>query len=199
MTQWAKMVDSDGDGNFEIYQLHEEDPSGLWHPDALEFWREVPDEHAAIGNVFEESSQTWYTGVAWGAKKTAEAPSPDATPQPIPIPLGAVLELEITNAGSNYETPPVRNQYDIGNGKRLVATVTYDPLTESAVSVAIDDAGEGYEVGQTFKIDVGYGRDWDRKNPDYTTVRIKRVNTNASATKPADTPTPSNSPGAPAP
>ena len=83
MTQWAKMVDSDGDGNFEIYQLHDEDPNGLWHPDALEFWRQVPDEHAAIGNVFEESSQTWYTGSAWGEKKTAEAPAPDTAPKPI--------------------------------------------------------------------------------------------------------------------
>jgi hypothetical protein len=198
MTQWAKMVDSDGDGNFEIYQLHDEDPSGLWHPDALEFWREVPDEHAAIGNVFEESSQTWYTGAAWGLKKTAEGPQLDATPQPIAIPLGAVLELEITNAGSNYETPPVRNQYDIEDGVRLVATVTYDQLTEKAVSVEINSPGEGYKVGRTFKIDVGYGRDWDRKNPDYTTVRIKRVNTNASATKPADV-AESNSPGSPAP
>jgi hypothetical protein len=76
--------------------------------------------------------------------------------------------------------------------------VTYDPLTEKAVSVAIDDGGEGYEVGQTFKIDVGYGRDWDRKNPDYTVVRIKRVNTNTSATRPADV-AESNSPGSPAP
>jgi hypothetical protein len=185
MTQWAKMVDSDGDGNFEIFQLYDENPSGLWHPDALEFWREVPDEHAAIGNVFEESSQTWYTGVAWGEKKTAESPRLDVTPQPIPVPLGAVLELEITNAGSNYETPPVRSQYDIEDGVRLVATVTYDQQTESAVSVEINNPGEGYEVGQTFKIDVGYGRDWDRKNPDYTVVRIKRVNTNASATVPA--------------
>jgi hypothetical protein len=198
MTQWAKMVDSDGDGNFEIYQLHDENPSGLWHPDALEFWREVPDEHAAIGNVFEESSQTWYTGVAWGEKKTAEAPSPDATPQPIPVPLGAVLELEITNAGSDYETPPVRGQYDIEDGVRLVATVTYDQQTESAVSVEINNPGEGYEVGQTFKIDVGYGRDWDRKNPDYTVVRIKRVNTDASATVPA-VQLQGDSPGSPAP
>jgi len=198
MTQWAKMVDSDGDGNFEIYQLHDEDPSGLWHPDALEFWRQVPDEHAAIGSVFEESTQTWYTGAAWGLKKTAESPKPDVAPKPIAIPLGAVLELEITNAGSNYETPPVRNQYDIEDGKRLVATVTYDPLTEKAVSVEINDAGEGYKVGQTFIINVGFGRDWDRKNPDYTTVRIKRVNTDAEATKPADVAV-SNSPGAPAP
>jgi hypothetical protein len=198
MTQWAKMVDSDGDGNFEIFQLHDENPSGLWHPDALEFWREVPDEHAAIGNVFEESSQTWYTGVAWGEKKTAESPRPDVAPQPIPVPLGAVLELEITNAGSNYETPPVRSQYDIEDGVRLVATVTYDQQTESAVSVEINNPGEGYQVGQTFKIDVGYGRDWDRKNPDYTVVRIKRVNTNASATTPA-VQLEGNSPGAPAP
>ena len=198
MTQWAKMVDSDGDGNFEIYQLHDEDPSGLFHPDALEFWREVPDEHAAIGNVFEESSQTWYTGAAWGEKKTAEAAPEDVGPQPVPIPLGAVLELEITNAGSNYESPPVRNQYDIEDGVRLVATVTYDQVTESAVSVEINAPGEGYKVGQTFKIDVGYGRDWDRKNPDYTVVRIKRVNTNASAVTTPEV-AESNSPGSPAP
>jgi hypothetical protein len=80
----------------------------------------------------------------------------------------------------------------------LIATVTYDQLTEKAVSVEINDAGEGYEVGQTFIINVGFGRDWDRKNPDFTTVRIKRVNTDANATKPADV-AESNSPGAPAP
>jgi hypothetical protein len=198
MTQWAKMVDSDGDGNFEIFQLHDEDPSGLWHPDALEFWRQVPDENAAIGNVFEESTQTWYTGAEWFDKKAALAVPHDTPPKPIPIPLGAVLELEITNAGSNYETPPVRSQYDIGDGTKLVATVTYDQQTEKAVSVEINAAGEGYEVGQKFKINVGFGRDWDRKNPDFTEVRIKRVNTNPEATKPADV-AESNSPGAPAP
>ena len=172
---WAKMMDIDGDGNLEIVQTHDEDPAGLWHPDALVNWREVP-AHLTIGSVLETATNEWWSGADWLEKTLAKAPTPDAAVLFEVNPAkGSVTKLKIKEAGANYETPPVRDQYDIGSGKQLIATVTYDSTTESAVSVEINNAGWGYEVGQTFTIGVGIGRDWDRKNPTYTVIEIEAV------------------------
>ena len=172
---WAKMMDIDGDGNLEIVQTHDEDPAGLWHPDALVNWREVP-AHLTVGAVLETTTNEWWSGADWLEKTLANATDPEAPPLIEPKPLkGSVTKLKIKEAGANYETPPVREQYDIGNGKQLIATVTYDSTTESAVSVEINSAGWGYEVGQTFMVEVGMGRDWDRKNPTYTVIEVETV------------------------
>jgi hypothetical protein len=171
---WAKMIDTDGDGNLEAVQLHDEDPAGLWHPDFLDAWREVPP-NTAIGSVLESSTGTWWTGADWLDKKLAEADDADAPPLVTPPFKGSVTKLKIKEAGANYEIPFVREQHDIGNGRQLIANVTYDPITESASGVELIAGGWGYEAGQTFTITVGMGRDWDRKNPTYTVVEIEEV------------------------
>lgn len=171
---WAKMMDIDGDGNFEIVQTHDEDPAGLWHPDALVNWREVPS-NLAIGSVLETTTNVWWTGADWLEKTLAKATDADAPPFEVVPFKGSVTRLRIKEAGANYETMPVRDQYEIGMGRNLIATVTYDSTTESAVSVEINESGWGYEVGQTFNITVGMGRDWDRKNPTYTVIEVAEV------------------------
>ena len=171
---WAKMIDTDGDGNLEAVQLHDEDPAGLWHPDFLDAWREVPP-NTAIGSVLESSTGTWWTGADWLDKKLADADDADAPPLVTPSFKGAVTKIKIKDAGANYEIPFVRNQYDTETGENLVIIVTYDETTESATSVEIIESGFNYEVGQTFRITEGYGRDWDRKNPSFTVIEIEEV------------------------
>ena len=175
MTQlWAKMVDTDGDGNLEAVQLHDEDPASLWHPDLLAAWQEVPPD-TAIGSVLETSTGKWWTGADWLSKKLAAAEAVDVQPPEAKPFKGSVTKVKIKDAGANYEIPFVRNQYDIENGKNLIVVVTYDPSTESATSIEIIDGGYNYEVGQTFRIEEGYGRDWDRKNPTFTVIEVEEV------------------------
>jgi len=172
---WAKMMDVDNDGNLEVVQTHDEDPANLWHPDALVSWREVPP-HVSIGSVLETTTDIWWSGSDWLEKTLAKADDPDIDPPVEAKPFkGSVTKLKIKQAGENYETPDVRDQYDIGTARGLIATVKYDSTTESAVSVEINDGGYGYEVGQTFSVNVGFGRDWDRKNPTYTIIEIESV------------------------
>jgi hypothetical protein len=175
MTQWARMI-ADDNGVFEVTQLHDEDPTGIWHPDELENWREV-DDSVAHGDKLDADGK-WHKGGDWTARQIEEASKLiDAGPlAPVRRPHGHVTKVELVNAGSNYETPAVRQQYNIGEGQGLVVEVDFDPTTEKATGTPIiHDGGWGYEVGQEFQIKVGFGRGWDRKNPDYTTVRITEI------------------------
>ena len=59
---WAKIV------NNQIMQVHDEDPTGLWHPDAIEkndipgHWEKVP-EYVNIGWYFRDNE--WISGGQW--------------------------------------------------------------------------------------------------------------------------------------
>ena len=176
---WGKMIDTDGDGNLEVVQLSDDDPTTLFTPEACEFWFEIP-EGTAQGSVKDSKTGKWYTGMEWFEKKAAEAapPGPD---EPAMTPLheeGSVLELQIVNPGDHYNIPSVRNQFDIEDGMGLVAEVFYDAEHDNASSVVIHQAGMGYKVGQEFKIEEGMDTfSWDRKNPTYTIVRITKVHT----------------------
>ena len=74
---WAKIV------NDEIMQLHDEDPSGLWHPDAIAkndlpgYWEQVPD-HVHIGWKFRDNE--WISGGQWGEEWAAANPPPPPGP-----------------------------------------------------------------------------------------------------------------------
>lgn len=180
MTQlWAKMVDTDGDGNKEVMQLSDVDPTTLFTPEACEFWQSVP-EGTAIGSVFEVTESKWWTGAAWLERKIENSPppdDPDVAPEPLLNP-GTVTAVSITNAGDNYADASVRNQYNIGEGQGLVVEVFYDQATGQATSATIHNGGWGYEVGQTFRIEQGMDMfAWDRKNPTYTVVTITAVHT----------------------
>jgi len=68
---WAKIV------NKEIMQTHDEDPAGLWHPDAiakndiLGYWEEVP-EYVNVGWKFKNDE--WISGGQWLEEQVAETP-----------------------------------------------------------------------------------------------------------------------------
>jgi hypothetical protein len=68
---WAKIV------NNEIMQTHDENPAGLWHPDAIAkndipgYWEEVPD-HVNVGWKFKNDE--WISGGQWMEEHAAEAP-----------------------------------------------------------------------------------------------------------------------------
>lgn len=171
---WAKMVDTDGDGNLEAIQLHDEDPTGLWHPDFLAAWQEVPAD-TCVGDVLETSTQKWWKGADWLDKKLADCPPPQTVPAtPVNKNKGNVVSVRIKEAGENYEIGSVRNQYDIGDGEGLVVTATFDE-TGGCSNVEIHGRGYSYEVGQTFKISEGFGPDMNRRNPTYAIIEITEV------------------------
>ena len=68
---WAKIV------NDEIMQTHDENPAGLWHPDAIAkndlpgYWEEVPD-HVNVGWKFKNNQ--WISGGQWMEEQAAETP-----------------------------------------------------------------------------------------------------------------------------
>lgn len=170
---WAKLVDTDGDNNLEVLQLSDVDPATLWHPDFLHQWQEVPAD-AAIGDILESSTKKWWKGADWLNKRLSEAaPAPVENLNP-PKFKGAVTKIKIKNSGANYEIPFVRDQYDLGEGTGLVVSVTYNDVG-SATKVDIFHEGRGYNVGQTFNIEQGFGRDWDRKNPTYTVLEVEEI------------------------
>jgi len=66
---WAKIV------NNEIMQTHDENPAGLWHPDAIAkndipgYWEEIPD-HVNVGWKFKNDE--WISGGQWMEELAAE-------------------------------------------------------------------------------------------------------------------------------
>ena len=74
---WAKIVDN------EIMQTHDEDPSGLWHPDQIAqndlpgHWEEVPDT-VNIGWKFKNGK--WISGGQWHDEFRAANPLPEPGP-----------------------------------------------------------------------------------------------------------------------
>lgn len=68
---WAKIV------NDEIMQTHDENPAGLWHPDAIAkndlpgYWDEVPD-HVNVGWKFKNNE--WISGGQWLEEHIAATP-----------------------------------------------------------------------------------------------------------------------------
>jgi hypothetical protein len=74
---WAKIV------NNEIMQTHDEDPSGLWHPDQIAkndlpgYWEQVPD-HVNVGWKFKNDE--WISGGQWLEEHIAENPTPPPGP-----------------------------------------------------------------------------------------------------------------------
>ena len=69
--KWAKVV------NNEAQQIWDTDPSDLWHPDALAFWKEVPDE-VQVGWKFKNNK--WISGGQWAEEDRIENPLPEVGP-----------------------------------------------------------------------------------------------------------------------
>jgi len=180
---WAKMYDVDGDGNLEVLQLSEDDPTTLFTPEACEHWFEVPDG-TAIGSVLEDSTKQWWTGGDWLDRRIANNPPPtgegdsDYVPAAPDLHEGAVTALSITNPGNHYADASVRQQYNIDpHGQGLVAEVFYDQSTGQATSATVHNGGWGYTVGQSFMVKEGMDMfSWDRKNPTWTVVTVTAIN-----------------------
>lgn len=94
---WAKIV------NDEVMQLHEEDPTGLWHPDAIEkndipgHWELIPDD-VHIG--WKLKNEQWISGGQWLDEFMEE--------NPIPPPGPPTANWDQTEIASDVNTLTVR-------------------------------------------------------------------------------------------
>lgn len=98
---WAKVV------NDEVMQIFEDDPTNLWHPDALEFWKQVPDY---VGEGWKFKNGKWISGGQWLEEFQAENPVPPPGPPTagmiktiINTETTSKLQLELQAAGSYDE------------------------------------------------------------------------------------------------
>jgi hypothetical protein len=95
---WAKIV------NDEIMQTYDENPAGLWHPDAIAkndlpgYWEEVPD-HVNVGWKFKNNQ--WISGGQWMEEQAAE------TPILPPGPPGARIDFAPTDDRSSVDYPVI--------------------------------------------------------------------------------------------
>ena len=84
---WAKVV------NDEIFQTWDTDPTGLWHPDQLVNWEEVPD-HVNIG--WKRKNNEWISGGQWLEEDQTENPIPAPGPPTAGISVNPVEYLDRT-------------------------------------------------------------------------------------------------------
>ena len=88
---WAKIV------NDEVMQLSDENPVGLWHPDAIAkndipgYWDEIPD-YVHIGWRFRDNE--WISGGQWHEEWVA------ANPPPPPGPPGGSIDAQMVKLTS---------------------------------------------------------------------------------------------------
>jgi hypothetical protein len=88
---WAKIV------NDEIMQTHDENPAGLWHPDAIAknditgYWEEVPD-HVNVGWKFKNNE--WISGGQWLDEYIATMPPPPVLPPVCRVDFTAADDLQ---------------------------------------------------------------------------------------------------------
>ena len=88
---WAKIV------NNEVMQLSDENPAGLWHPDAIAkndipgYWEEIP-EHVHIGWRFRDNE--WISGGQWHEEWVVDHPTP------LPGPPGGSIDARMVKLTS---------------------------------------------------------------------------------------------------
>ena len=122
-TIWAKIV------NDEIMQMHDEDPTGLWHPDMIAqndlpgHWEEVPAE-CHIGWKRDKSGE-WHDGAWWYEKNIIDNP----TPPPGPPSAGIAL----------------RDSHTTGSVDITVVAVVQTP---EEYTLLWEIAGETYDTGE---------------------------------------------------
>lgn len=139
---WAKVVDN------EIMQLHDEDPAGHWHPDALEFWQEVPD-NVHIG--WKLKNGEWISGGQWLEEFMAENPPPPPGP-PTPR-LGFSLtenrEAKTITVEFHAATTEVDGEFVVTVGDKTfenesIFTVTFDQTdAPQEIACSITATGPG--------------------------------------------------------
>ncbi len=136
---WAKVV------NNEIFQTWDEDPTGLWHPDQLQFWQEVPD-HVAIGWKFKNG--TWISGAQWLEEDQAENPPPPPGPPTAGISCNPVDYLDRTEfTFANFSAGIVDSfEWNIQGQKYTdqMVTITVNKTSEiQTVAVSLTVVGPG--------------------------------------------------------
>ena len=133
---WAKIV------NDEVMQLSDENPEGLWHPDAIAkndipgYWDEIPD-HVHIGWRFRDNE--WISGGQWHDEWVAANPTPPPGP-----PSG---KLTITDTNSTFEKTKLE-VYAVTAGEidSILWEVEGTTYTENKIDLEFDCRDESYDI-----------------------------------------------------
>ena len=133
---WAKIV------NNEVMQLSDENPAGLWHPDAIEkndipgHWEEIP-EHVHIGWRFRDNE--WISGGQWHEEWVVDHPTPPPGP-----PSG---KLTVTDTDSTFEKKKLE-VYAVTAGEidSILWEIEGTTYTENKIDVEFDCGDASYEI-----------------------------------------------------
>lgn len=120
---WAKII------NDEIMQMSDENPEGLWHPDFLQFWQEVP-EHVHIGWKFKNGE--WISGSQWWEEFQAENPVPPPGP-----PTASINFIE-SQTESTVEVTFLSNSAGIIDEGSEVWIINGDEYKETTVTLTFN-------------------------------------------------------------
>jgi len=139
---WAKVVEN------EIFQTWDEDPTGLWHPDQLVYWEEVPD-HVAIG--WKRKNGQWISGGQWLEEHAAENPLPPPGPPSggisvVPIDsLDKINFIFIAQTAGFVDSIEWTIQGQTYTDERVELSVNKIPFQEQTLAVALKIVGPGGE------------------------------------------------------
>lgn len=137
---WAKVV------NNEIFQTWDEDPSGLWHPDQLQFWQEVPD-HVAIG--WKLKNGEWISGAQWLEEDLNENPLPPPGPPTAGISVNPIEYLDktefifVAQCAGFVDSIEWNIQGQTYTDEKVTLTVNKIPFEEQTVAVSLTATGPG--------------------------------------------------------
>lgn len=173
MTTWGRVIDG------HVFQISDIDPATLFTTEECANWQVVP-EYVFTG--FHYLDNKWYSGAEYLAEMHRRNPptEPEAPLLPEDQP-GAVLEIEITEAGANYapkstiktqfDNPPVDGEE---TGKHLVLTIQTNNAGNVA-SATVSFPGVGFAVGDTFSLKENYHITWDEDEPTYAVFTVTKV------------------------
>ena len=173
--RWGRVI-----GGRVVEVLDEADdghPAAWFHEDTLHEWQIIPNDQF-VGSHFEDGQ--WYTGAEFFDLEMARNPKAEDIARPREQNMGEVLDIDCVNRGSRYSHDfDFKDQIDFpsatgASATHMVVEVTFNEDGE-ADTWRVLAPGQGYKVGMGFKINRGFGFDWDRKNPDYAEFVITKV------------------------
>src|SRR5210317_1515146 len=128
---WAKIVDD------KDVQIFEGDPRNHWHPDALVYWEDVPDDIGIAIGWHRREDGTWADAETWQAEDPLLNMAVD------PGPPSCNLRYAIDDDPVNVPSWSWNDGDDTSNEWEVTITVTKDPdaITQHTFSCSVVGTG----------------------------------------------------------
>lgn len=133
---WAKIV------NDEVMQLNEDNPMGLWHPDAIAkneypgHWEELSD-HVQVGWKFK--NKQWISGGQWHEEYVVDHPTPPPGPPSV--------KMSVTDTDSTFQKTKLELRVvSAGEIDSILWEIEGQSYTENVIDVEFDCGDSTYDI-----------------------------------------------------